>query len=94
MNLLGWFLERFLLFFLETIAVVWLRVAHQLFFPFVSEPDEHVLARTLQAFGVVLDEPDETVDVIVFFEVNGQYVARGRVSPVAIPSRRVSNVPC
>jgi len=60
-------------------------VAHQLFFPFVSEPDEHVLAGTLQPFGVVLDKPDETVDVIVFFEVNGQYVARGRLSPVAIP---------
>jgi hypothetical protein len=51
----------------------------------MSEPDEHVLAGTFQAFGVVLDEPDETVDVIVFFEVNGQYVARGRFSPVAIP---------
>ena len=83
MNLLGWFFERFLLFFLDSNAVVWLRVAHQLFFPFVSEPDEHVLAGTLQAFAVVLDEPDETVYVIVFFEVNGQYVARGRFSSVA-----------
>jgi hypothetical protein len=46
----------------------------------VREPDEHVLAGTLQALGVVLDESDETVDVIVFFEVNGQYVARGRLS--------------
>jgi len=59
-------------------------VAHQLFFPFVSEPDEHVLAGTLQAFAVVLDKPDETVDVIVFFEVNGQYVARGRFSSFTI----------
>jgi hypothetical protein len=57
---------------------------HQLFFPFVCEPDENVLAGTLQAFAVVLDESDETVDVIVFFEVNGQYVARGRFSSVAI----------
>jgi len=59
-------------------------VAHQLFFPFVSEPDEHVLAGTLQAFRVVLDKPDETVDIIVFFEVNGQYVARGRLSSVSL----------
>jgi len=94
LNLLGWFFERFFLLFLETIAVVWLRVAHQLFFPFVSEPDEHVFAWAFQAFGVVLDKPDETVDVIVFFEVNGQYVARGRLSPFTIPSRRTSNVPC
>ncbi len=94
MNLLGWLFERFLLFFLDSNAVVWLRVAHQLFFPFVSEPDEHVLTRTLQALGMVLDKPDETVDIIVFFEVNGQYVARGRLSPVAIPSRRISNVHC
>jgi hypothetical protein len=84
LNLLGWFFERFLLFFLDSIAVVWLRVAHQLFFPFVSEPDEHVLAGTLQALSVVLYEPDETVDVIVFFEVNGQYVARGRFSSVTV----------
>jgi hypothetical protein len=59
-------------------------VAHQLFFPFVSESDEHVLAWTLQTFAVVLDKPDETVYVDIFFEVNGQYVARGRLSPVAI----------
>jgi len=59
-------------------------VAHQLFFPFVSESDEHVLARTLQAFAVVLDKPDETVDIIVFLEVNGQYVSRGRFSSLAI----------
>jgi len=59
-------------------------VAHQLFFPFVSESDEHVFAGTLQAFAVVLDEPDETVDVVVFFEVNGQYVARGRLSSFTI----------
>jgi hypothetical protein len=69
-------------------------VAHQLFFPFVSESDEHVFAGTLQAFAVVLDKPDETVDVVVFFEVNGQYVARGRLSSFTIPSRRISNVPC
>ncbi len=84
LNLLGWFFERFLLFFLDSNAVVWLKLVHQLFFPFVSEPDEHVLARTLQAFGVVLDKPDETVDIIVFFEVNGQYVARGRFSSFTI----------
>jgi hypothetical protein len=59
-------------------------VAHQLFFPFVSEPDENVLAGTLQALSMVLHEPDETVDVIVFFEVNGQYVARGRFSSVTV----------
>ena len=76
MNLLGWFFERFFLLFLDSIAVVWLRVVHQLFFPFVSEPDEHVLAGTLQAFGVVLDKPDETLDIVVFFEVNGQYVTQ------------------
>ena len=58
--------------------------AHQLFFPLVSETNEHVLARTLQALAVVLDESDETVDVIVFFEVNGQYVARGRLSSFTI----------
>jgi len=50
----------------------------------VSEPDENVLAGTLQAFRVVLDKPDETVDIIVFFEVNGQYVARGRLSSVSL----------
>src|SRR5205807_8779687 len=55
---------------------VWLRVVHQLFFLFVSEPDEHVLTGTLQAFSVVLDKSDETVDVIIFFEVNGQYVTQ------------------
>jgi hypothetical protein len=43
---------------------------------------------------VVLDKPDETVDVVVLFEVNGQYVARGRLSSVAIRPRRISNVPC
>ncbi len=59
-------------------------MAHQLFFPFVGESDEHVFAGTFQAFGVVLDEPDETVDVVVFFEVNGQYVARGRLSSFTI----------
>ena len=63
-------------------------MAHQLFFPLVSEPDEHVLARTLQALAVVLDEPDETVNVIVLFEVNGQYVARGGLSSLCCyPSR-------
>ncbi len=84
MNLLGWFFERFFLLFLDSNAVVWLRVAHQLFFPFVSEPDEHVFAGTLQAFGVVLDKPDEAIDVVVFFEVNGQYVTRGRLSSVLL----------
>ncbi len=69
-------------------------MAHQLFFPFVSEPDEHVFAGTLQAFGVVLDESDETFDVVIFFEVNGQYVARGRFSSVLIRPRRISNVEC
>jgi hypothetical protein len=33
---------------------------------------------------VVLDKPDETVDVVIFFEVNGQYVTRGRLSSVGI----------
>lgn len=57
----------------------------------MSEPDEHVLARTLQALSVVLDEPDETVNIIVFFEVNGQYVARGRLSSVTVsPSKQRS----
>ena len=84
LNLLGWFFKRFFLFFLDSIAVVWLRVAHQLFFPFVSEPDEHVLARTLQPFSVVLDKPDETVNVVIFFEVNCQYVARSRLSSFTI----------
>jgi len=50
----------------------------------VSEPDEHVFAWALQAFGVVLDKPDETVDVVILFEVNGQYVARGRFSSFTI----------
>jgi hypothetical protein len=50
----------------------------------VSESDEHVFAGTLQALGVVLDKPNETVDVIVFFEVNGQYVTRGRLSSFTI----------
>ncbi len=84
MNLLGWLFERFFLLFLDSNAVVWLRVVHQLFFPFVSEPDEHVLTGTLQAFGVVLDKPNETLDVVIFFKVNGQYVARGRLSPVLL----------
>jgi hypothetical protein len=53
----------------------------------MSEPDEHVLTRTLQALGVVLDKPDETFNIVVFFEVNGQYVARGRLSSVGYPSR-------
>ena len=94
MNLLGWFFKRFFLFFLDSNAVVWLRVAHQLFFPFVSESDEHVLAGTLQPLRVVLDKPNETLDVVIFFKVNGQYVARGRLSSFAFPSRRISNVPC
>ena len=76
LNLLGWFFERFFLLFLDSNAVVWLRVAHQLFFPFVSEPDEHVLAGTLQPLRVVLDKPDETFNVVVFFKVNGQYVTQ------------------
>ena len=59
-------------------------MAHQLFFPLVSEPDEHVLARTLQPLGVVLDEPNETLNVVVFLEVNGQYVARGGLSSFSI----------
>jgi hypothetical protein len=33
---------------------------------------------------VVLDKPDETVDVVIFFEVNGQYVARSRLSSFTI----------
>ena len=71
LNLLGWFFERFFLLFLDSNAVVWLRMAHQLFFPLVCEPDEDVLAWTLQTFAVVLDESDETVNVVVLFEVNG-----------------------
>ena len=55
-------------------------MAHQLFFPLVSEPDEHVLARTLQSLTMVLDEPNETLNIVVFFEINGQYVARGGLS--------------
>jgi len=51
-------------------------MVHQLFFPFVSEPDEHVFAWALQALAVVLDKLDETVNIVVLFEVNGQYVAQ------------------
>jgi hypothetical protein len=42
---------------------------------------------------VVLDKPDETVDVVIFFEVNGQYVTQWP-SLLAYPSRRISNVYC
>ena len=55
-------------------------MAHQLFFPLVREPDENVLAGTLQPLTVILDKPDETLNVVVFLEVNGQYVARGGLS--------------
>jgi hypothetical protein len=66
-------------------------VAHQLFFPFVSESDEHVFAGTFQPLGVVLDKPDETVDVVIFLKVNGQYVAQWPfLQSVAIPSRRIA----
>ena len=84
MNLLGWFFKRFFLLFLDSNAVVWLRVVHQLFFPFVSEPDEHVLAGTLQPLRVVLDKPNETFNVVVLFKVNGQYVTRSRLSSFTI----------
>ena len=50
-------------------------MAHQLFLPFVSEADEHVLAGTLESLGMVLDEAEETVYVRVLFKVNGQYVS-------------------
>jgi hypothetical protein len=55
-------------------------MAHQLLFPLVCEPDENVLARTLQPLAMVLYKPNETVNVVVLFEVNGQYVARGGLS--------------
>jgi len=59
-------------------------VADQLFFPLVAQPDEHVLAGTLQAFSVVLDKPDETFNVVIFFKVNGQYVTRSGLSSFTI----------
>ncbi len=51
---------------------------HQLFFPLVSEANEHVLARTLQPLAMILDEPQETVDVDIVFEVDSQYVSHIR----------------
>ena len=75
-------------------------MAHQLFFPFVSEPDENVLARTLQPLSMVLDKTNETLNVVVLFEVNGQYVARGGMSSFLLsvslnkqrPSTRVKRI--
>lgn len=51
---------------------------HQLFLPFVSEPEEHVLARALQPLAVIRDESKEAVDVDIVLEVNGQYVSHIR----------------
>ena len=51
---------------------------HQLFFPLVGEANEHVLAGTLEPLAVVLDEPQEAVDVNVVFKVDGQYVSHVR----------------
>jgi len=55
--------------------------AHQLFFPLVSETNEHVLARTLQPLAVVGDESEEAVNVDIVFKVDGQYVSHIRPWP-------------
>jgi hypothetical protein len=51
---------------------------HQLFFPLVSESDEHVLIRALQTLAVVRDKSEEAVNVDIVFEVNGQNVPHVR----------------
>jgi len=51
---------------------------HQLLFPFVSEANEHILARALQPLAMILDKSEETVNVDVVFEVDGQYVSHIR----------------
>ena len=54
----------------------------------MGEADEHVLARALQPFAVILDKSEKTVDVNIVFEVDGQYVPHQRPFRLA-SSRRV-----
>jgi hypothetical protein len=51
---------------------------HQLFFPLVSESDEHVLIRTLQPLAVVRDKSKKAVNVDIVLEVNSQNVPHVR----------------
>jgi len=44
---------------------------HQLFFPFVGEANEDVLARAFQTLSVVRDEVHEALNVDVIFKVDG-----------------------
>jgi len=61
---------------------------HQLFFPLVSETNEHVLAGALQALAVICDESQEAVNVKVVFEVDGQHVTHGWNLLAESPSRQ------
>jgi hypothetical protein len=60
---------------------------HQLFLPLMSEANEHVLARALQPLAMVSDESQETINVDIIFEVDGQYVPHSRPWPDS-PSRQ------
>src|SRR5260370_34353151 len=53
---------------------------HQLFFPLVCETNENVLARALQALGVICDKVHEALNVDIIFEVHGQNVSHFRSS--------------
>jgi len=59
---------------------------HQLFFPLVGETNEHVLARALQALGVICDKVHEALDVDVIFKVHGQNVSHS--DPLGAPPSR------
>ena len=51
----------------------------------MGEPDEYILAWTLQSLAVVLDETEEALNVGVFLKVNRQYVPHIVWSTAALP---------
>jgi len=44
---------------------------HQLFFPFMGEANEDVLARALQTLSVIRNKVHEALNVDVIFKVDG-----------------------
>ena len=51
----------------------------------MGEPDEYILAWTLQSLAVVLDETEEALNVGVFLKVNRQYVPHIVWSTATLP---------
>ena len=51
----------------------------------MGEPDEDILAWTLQSLAVVLDETEEALNVGVFLKVNRQYVPHIVWSTATLP---------